>query len=216
MDKNSEKEVDGLAQKGAIVKLSPNKVREWIKQNPTAKVIPSKGVFTIKVPDTFKVRGVACGNKVEVTGLDIYASGVEAASLRLLLTIAAESDWDLSAIDVAQAFLNAELNLPYKIALWPPKVFCDAGLCEVGELWLVERAIYGLRESPKCWGDNRDAELRAIRIIYEGSPTRFTQSRTDPNMWKIVKRPTDVLKFKVPVCIRVRIAAFTEPAIQLV
>ena len=72
-------------------------------------------------------------------------------------------------------------------------------------------ALYGLRESPKCWGDNRDAELRAIRIIYEGSPTRFTQSRTDPNMWKIVKMPTNVLRLKVPVCIRVRIAAFIEP-----
>ena len=59
MDKNNVKKVDGLVQKEAIVKLSLNRVREWIKLNPTAKVIPSKGVFTVKVPDTFKVRWVS-------------------------------------------------------------------------------------------------------------------------------------------------------------
>ena len=44
----------------------------------------------------------------------------------------------------------------------------DMGLCELDEVWFVDKALYGLRESPKLWGDFRDAELRQARWVVEG------------------------------------------------
>ena len=38
----------------------------------------------------------------------------------------------------------------------PPKIAIDMGLCEPDEVCFVDKALYGLRESPKWWGDFRD------------------------------------------------------------
>ena len=55
-----------------------------------------------------------------------------------------EKNWDLITADVTAAFLNAELTGDEEIYLIPPK---SEGL--EGKLWKAEKAIYGLRRSPR-------------------------------------------------------------------
>ena len=66
---------------------------------------------------------------------------------------------------MSTAFLNAPLNLDYPIIVWAPRVFAEAQVTDYDEAWLVKKALYGLRESPKAWGDYRDCVLAKIRIM---------------------------------------------------
>ena len=38
------------------------------------------------------------------------------------------------------------------VLMLPPKILVRLGLVKEGEMWLVEKALYGLRESPKLGG----------------------------------------------------------------
>lgn len=51
----------------------------------------------------------------------------------------------------------------------PPKLLIRLGLVKEGEMWLVERALYGLRESPKLWVDYRDIEISQMGFELEGT-----------------------------------------------
>ena len=191
-------EVDSLSvQKEAILRVHPNLVEKLLQENPNAKILPGKGVFTIKPPCKFKTRGVVCGNFVGSTHLDkneIYSGGVDITSLRLVLRIAGLYGWHVGSTDVSTAFLNAVLNLPYMIIVWCPKIFAEAGVCDHGEAWIVRKALYGLRESPRAWGDERDIQLRQLTITSWGMPHRLRQLATDPSVWLIEPCPVDFVK----------------------
>ena len=55
-------ELNSLETKEAIVRVPPQGVQASLEENPSAKVLPGKGVFTIKPPRKFKLRIVVCGN----------------------------------------------------------------------------------------------------------------------------------------------------------
>ena len=49
------------------------------------------------------------------------------------------------------------------------------------------KAMYGLRQSPKVWGDHRDSVLREMEWEVDGKRMRLDQSIAELNMWRIVK-----------------------------
>ena len=57
------------------------------------------------------------------------------------------------------------------------------GLVQEGEMWMVERALYGLREAPKLWGDHRDAQLSTMEFKVNDVQIAFNQSFADENLW---------------------------------
>ena len=65
------------------------------------------------------------------------------------------------------------------------------------ELWRIERAVYGLRQSPKWWGDFRDATLRSSSWDGVEGKTRFVQSTVEGNVWKIVTESEKVVGFMI-------------------
>ena len=75
---------------------------------------------------------------------DLYCPAPRAAAHRIVMVRAMEKGWDLITADVTAAFLNAELTGDEEIYLIPPK---SEGL--EGKLWKAEKAIYGLRRSPR-------------------------------------------------------------------
>ena len=108
--------------------------------------LPAKVVWTIK-PDKFKCRIVACGNQTQ----DIYGrtstTDLDTAMLRFILSWgASSSDHAMASLDIAAAFLNAELPPGRVVVLRPPSILYRLGLIPQGFCWRVRRAIYGLRE----------------------------------------------------------------------
>ena len=153
------------------------------------RLVPGKGVFTVKPEgDGYKrkTRFVACGNYLPNDGVgDLYAAGADATTLRAILSYSAGRPWVAGTTDIRQAFVLA----PWKgepVAVTPPKVAIDMGLCEPDEVWFVDQALYGLRESPKLWGDFRDAELRRARWLVDGVEYRLEQMTSDDQLWRIV------------------------------
>ena len=67
----------------------------------------------------------------------------------------------------------------------PPKIANDIGLCEPDEVWFVDKALSGLRESPKLWGDFRDAELRQARWVVEGVEYCLPQMTSEDQLWRV-------------------------------
>ena len=126
---------------------------------------------------------MVCGNHILADDLlcDLYAAGVDAASLRTLLSVAAGKDWKIGSTDIRQAFV---------LAPWSgTPVASQLGLTRPGELWLVKQAIYGLRESPAVWSEFRDKELREARWKTTRAGVqvecRLKQLVADNQIWRI-------------------------------
>jgi len=116
------------------------------------KPITSKFVFKRKYgPDgtvnRHKARLVARGFQQE-EGIDYeetFAAVVKPASYRILFAIAAILGWPIHQADVKTAFLNSTLPKPVHMRA-PKGIGLPRGMC-----FLVLRAIYGLKQSPREW-----------------------------------------------------------------
>ena len=169
-------------------------VRSRAELPPNCRIVPCKGVYTVK-PDKGgyrrKTRFVACGNHVPEDGAtDLFATGVDATSLRTMLAFNAKKPWKVGTTDVRQAFVLAKW-LGQPVALEPPAIAYELGLAERGQVWFVEQAIYGLRESPALWSQFRDSELRLARWTGyadgEEVTMKLEQLVTDDQIWRIVR-----------------------------
>ena len=161
------------------------------------RIVPCKGVYTVK-PDKSelgyrrKTRFVACGNHVpeDPTDFDLFAAGLDATSLRIMLSYNSKKPWKLGTTDVRQAFVLAKW-LGQPVALEPPGIAYELGLASPGEVWYVEQAIYGLRESPALWSQFRDQQLKQARWEVEVNKVKMTmkleQMVSDNQIWKVVQ-----------------------------
>ena len=164
-------ELEGHVKIGSFSRHVGDEARELLA-TPGAKVLPSLAVYTAKPPKPGspaafrrKTRAVACGNWTGVTSEDsTYSAGAQGEAVRTALAVASSEGWQAYVTDITQAFLRAPLpNLERLILLRPPAHYVAAGLCSASEVWRAQRAIYGLRESPRWWGDYRDQTLRESR-----------------------------------------------------
>ena len=204
-----EKEVGAVEH--AVLRLRPSDPRqaEYLN-NPRLQIVPSKLVFTVKPPDQGsavvgdaskatsqsqglyrrKSRLVACGNAAPNTGLDVYAGGAQAESLRLVSALGSFFGWMLGCLDITSAFLKTPIpdlaGFPI-FALTPPRLLIKLGLAVPYELWILSHAVYGLREAPRLWGQFRDSCLAALEWEFEGETFRLEPSTLDPNWWKVIR-----------------------------
>jgi hypothetical protein len=102
--------------------------------------VKSRWVFSIKPDGTYKARFVAKGysQRHGIDYQDVYAPVLVKESMRVLLTIAVERDWEIFQGDVTTAFLYGELEKP--VYVHPP-----FGSCENRKLvWKLKKSLYGL------------------------------------------------------------------------
>ena len=126
--------------------------------------------------------------------MPLFAGGTDVVALRLALKEAAVRGCQEGAVDVTGAFLNAPLQAvdqegELTVAMRPPAVLVRMGLIPKKELWIVNKAMYGLRQSPRCWSDYRDDEMRRWRVSYG---KRWLKMRSEPNLWLVKKVEDDL------------------------
>ena len=151
-------------------------------------------MITLKPGPRRKIRLVACGNFVDPASAEqkdqrLYASGADAVCLRYVLKRSAEESWKASVLDIRTAFLNAPLDIeaegqePTMVVLKPPSLLLKTGHVGPKDYYLAQKAMYGLRQSPRCRGVYRDQVLRKLT-----SPQghRFVQAEAEPNLWSIM------------------------------
>jgi hypothetical protein len=117
----------------------------------------------------FKVRGVACGYS-QTAGIDyheIYSPVVKYKTLRLCMALATQHNWHIHKMDVKTAFLNGDLEEDIYMRPLPGQI---PPIDKIGYVWKLNRSLYGLKQSPRCWND-----LLHSYLISEG----FTRCSSD-------------------------------------
>ena len=184
---------------------SEDAVRE-MEADPALEVlrVPGKLVAALKPPRRHKARLVACGNFLvrEKCGRsstldrrDLYSAGLDVYSLRVQLCTGAHRLWKAASIDVRTAFLTA----PYQpgrsksegkkkvVMVKVPRAVVLSGHAAPNTWIQVDKALYGLQESPHSWSLDRDQKMRCISWKGEdGNLRRLVQCMSDVSIWKIV------------------------------
>ncbi|CAI7894169.1 unnamed protein product [Closterium sp. NIES-53] len=103
-------------------------------------------------------------------------------TLRVLLHVAAQRDYELHSLDFSTAFLQGSLH--EEIWLRRPLGFTRSFLA--GTQWSLRRPVYGLRQAPREWHDTLRTTLAALG---------FAPSTADPSL--ILSTDTTLLPFYV-------------------
>ena len=103
--------------------------------------------------------------------------------------LAAVRGWVVSKLGVKGAFLNAPLPKDELILVQPPKQWVDWGIVGKDVVWKLNRAVYGLRQSPKWWSDERDSRLKELRFCVGSETYHLQQNDADSQVWMIKQVP---------------------------
>lgn len=127
-------------------------------------------IFDIKLGENFrrKARFVADGHKTETTVSVTYSTVVSRDSVRIMLLIAALNELDLQSADIQNAFITAPNK--EKCYIWAGDEFGN----EKGKLFIVTKALYGLRSASSSF-----RAYLAGRLDEMG----FKSSNADPDVW---------------------------------
>ncbi len=148
-------EVKALVDNGTFI------VRE---RRPTDRPIGSRWVFLVKQKadgciDRYKGRVVAQGFS-QRPGFDFtetWAPTAKMASIQAILATAGFEDWDIEQVDISSAFLNGELEEDITMKVFDglrqirPDLFPEGSKDDRDWVLALERALYGLRQSPLQW-----------------------------------------------------------------
>ena len=183
-----QKELDQLLKdREALRKVTKQQVEDLQRRSGKGiDLVPSKLVVTLKPGPRRKVRLVACGNYIDKSPDEsVYAAGADTVAVRYVLKRAAEECWCAAVLDVHVAFLHAPLlkeESQKPVVLKPPQALIRLGYYDESDYFLVDKALYGLRQSPRCWGVYRDSRLLQMKSK-EG--IHFLPSAAEPNLWQI-------------------------------
>ena len=107
-----------------------------------------------------KARLCACGNFEAPEGEDVTTQNVSPVGLRLMAhQLSKHKGWMGASGDVSLAFLNSALEAQEVVLLEPPAVLRRFNLVKPKILWRARKHMYGLRRSPKAWGNLREQTL---------------------------------------------------------
>ncbi|CAI7748927.1 unnamed protein product [Closterium sp. NIES-53] len=132
---------------------------QWVKRPPGS-------------PLFFKARYVARGfsQRQGVDFFQTFSPTPKMTTLRVLLHIAAQRDYELHSLDFRTAFLQGSIH--EEIWLRRPPGF--TGSFPAGTQWSLRRAVYVLRQAPREWHDTLRTTLAALG---------FAPSTADPSLF---------------------------------
>ncbi|CAI5953906.1 unnamed protein product [Closterium sp. NIES-64] len=143
---------------------------------PGANIVSGMWIFRVKrppgSPPVFKARYVARGFSQQ-QGVDFFQTfspTPKITTLRVLLHVAAQRDYELHSLDFSTAFLQGRLH--EEIWLRRPPGF--TGSFPPCTQWSLRRPVYGLRQAPREWHDTLRTTLAALG---------FAPSTADPSLF---------------------------------
>ncbi|CAI7895575.1 unnamed protein product, partial [Closterium sp. NIES-53] len=131
---------------------------------PGANIDSGMWIFRVKrppgSPPVFKARYVARGfsQRQGVDYFQTFSPTPKMTTLRVLLHVAAQRDYELNSLDFSTAFLQGSLH--DEIWLGRPPGF--TGSFPPGTQWSLRQPVYGLRQAPREWHDTLRTTLAAL------------------------------------------------------
>ncbi|CAI7739340.1 unnamed protein product, partial [Closterium sp. NIES-53] len=148
---------------------------------PGANIVSGMWIFRVKrppgSPPVFKARYVARGfsQRQGVDYFQTFSPTPKMTTLRVLLHVAAQRDYELHSLDFSTAFLQGSLHEE----IWlrrPPGL---TGSFPPGTQWSLRRPVYGLRQAPREWHDTLRTTLAALGFAPStAGPSLFLRSST--------------------------------------
>ncbi|CAI7917101.1 unnamed protein product [Closterium sp. NIES-54] len=141
-----------------------------------ANIIDGMWIFRVKQPPgsppVFKARYVARGfsQRQGVDYFQTFSLTLKMNTLRVLLHVTAQHDYELHSPDFSTAFLQGSLH--EEIWLRRPHGFTES-FPSVTQ-WSLRRPVYGLRRAPREWHDTLRTTLAALG---------FAPSTADPSLF---------------------------------
>ncbi|CAI7831548.1 unnamed protein product [Closterium sp. NIES-54] len=131
---------------------------------PGANIVSGMWIFRVKrppgSPPVIKARNVARGfsQRQGVDYFQTFSPTPKMTTLRVLLHVAAQRDYELHSLDFSTAFLQGSLH--EEIWLRRPPGF--TGSFPPGTQWSLRRPVYGLRQAPREWHATLRTTLAAL------------------------------------------------------
>ncbi|CAI7773168.1 unnamed protein product [Closterium sp. NIES-53] len=131
---------------------------------PGANIVSGMWIFRVKrplgSPPVFKARYVARGfsQREGVDFFHTFSPTPKMTTLRVLLHVAAQRDYELHSLDFSTAFLQGSLHK--EIWLRRPPGF--TGSFPPSTQWSLQRPVYGLRQAPRKWHNALRTTLAAL------------------------------------------------------
>ncbi|CAI7751749.1 unnamed protein product [Closterium sp. NIES-54] len=150
----------------------------YVDEVPPSRANIVDGMWILRVkrpvgsPPAFKARYVARGfsQRQGVDYFQTFSPTPKMTTLRVLLHVAAQRDYELHSLDFSKAFLQGCLH----DEIWlrrPPGL---TGKFPAGTQWSLRRPVYGLRQAPREWHDALRTTLAALG---------FAPSTADPSLF---------------------------------
>ena len=163
--------------------LEENSVWDLVELPEGKRAIGNKWVYKVKTGadgliERYKARLVAQGfsQKYGDDYDETFCPVVRLESLRVLIALAVQYGLKLHQVDVTTAFLNGELE--EEVYMRQPEGFITQGkehmVCK------LNKSIYGLKQSPRCWNTALDNQLKQMGFIQSVSdPCIYTDAGGD-------------------------------------
>ncbi|CAI7868066.1 unnamed protein product [Closterium sp. NIES-54] len=146
-----------------------------------ANIVSGMWIFRVKrppgSPPVFKARYVARGfsQGQGVNFFQTFSPTPKMTTLRVLLHVAAQRDYELHSLDFSTAFLQGSLH--EEIWLRRPPGF--TGSFPAGTQWSLRRPVYGLRQAPREWHVTLRTTLATLGIAPStADPSLFLRTDT--------------------------------------
>ncbi|CAI7878516.1 unnamed protein product, partial [Closterium sp. NIES-53] len=129
-----------------------------------ANIVDGMWIFRVKrppsFPPAFKARYVARGftQRLGVDYFQTFSPTPKMTTLRELLHVAAQCDYELHSLDFSTTFLQGSLHEE----IWPRRPPGFTGSFPAGTQWSLQRPVYGLRQAPREWHDTLRTTLAAL------------------------------------------------------
>ncbi|CAI7884964.1 unnamed protein product [Closterium sp. NIES-53] len=143
---------------------------------PGANIVNGMWIFRVKrlpgSPPAFKARYVARGfsQRQGVDYFQTFSPTPKMTTLRVLLHVAAQRDYELHSLDFSIAFLQGSLH--EEIWLRRPPGFTES--FPACTQWSLRRPVYGLSQAPREWHDTLRTTLAALG---------FAPATADPSLF---------------------------------
>ncbi|XP_073811779.1 uncharacterized protein [Musca autumnalis] len=156
---------------------------KWVikrKRDERGNVIKHKARLVIK----------GCSQKQGIDFQETYSPVVRYASMRYLLSIAAQFNLDIEQMDAVTAFLQGELD--EEIFMEPPEgIEGDF----VGKVCRLNKAIYGLKQASRQWNKKLDAALKSLNLRQSNMDPCIYYNISGPKIFFIAVYVDDILIF---------------------
>ena len=141
---------EDVVMKAKVIELTNWKQREVYDEvkDCDQNVITTTWVVTEK-PSTelgVKARLVVRGFQEQNQSIEVESPTVFKNTLKVVLAIAANQQWELSTIDIKAAFLQGN-KIERNVYVIPPK---EANV-QQGYLWRLRKTVYGLNDAARAW-----------------------------------------------------------------